>query len=139
MSLIVDASVAVKWFAAEEGTEAAQVLLEDSGDALLAPDLLLIEVANALWKKWKRGVIVRAQLRDAISELGYVFPPPNLVPVADLADEAADLAGDLGHPIYDCLYIALTRRTRGGVLVTDDRRLLAAAARCSVAARPLVS
>lgn len=48
---VVDASVAVKWFSEEEGTQAALKLREEhiEGTTILsAPDLLLYELANAL-------------------------------------------------------------------------------------------
>ncbi|WP_349371099.1 type II toxin-antitoxin system VapC family toxin [Salinarimonas sp.] len=137
MSLIVDASVAVKWFVEEEGSEAAQRILDEPAAVLLAPDLLLVEVGNALWKKFNRDEVSWAQMLAAVSTLRVVFQPPNLVPVAELAEHATRLAVELGHPIYDCLYLALTARTRGGVLVTDDRKLLAMASRLGVPARGL--
>jgi predicted nucleic acid-binding protein len=45
MILVVDASVACKWFVEEDGSQAAEALL-DSGSTLLAPDLLVPEVCN---------------------------------------------------------------------------------------------
>jgi predicted nucleic acid-binding protein len=58
LSLIIDACVAIKWFVPEPGHEAATALLEGNSD-LLAPDWLLIEVANALWKQWRRNTTSR--------------------------------------------------------------------------------
>ena len=49
MSLVVDASVAVKWLIAEEGSDFANRLVE-LGDDLHAPRLMASEVANALWR-----------------------------------------------------------------------------------------
>ena len=46
--LVIDASVAVKWVIEEEGTTQALAL---RGLALTAPDLLIAECANILWKK----------------------------------------------------------------------------------------
>ena len=50
MRLAVDAGVAVKWLAAEEGSDAADRLLANGGD-LYAPRLMASEVANAPWRK----------------------------------------------------------------------------------------
>ena len=50
--VVVDASVAVKWFLPEVHAEAARQLLRDKM-TLLAPDLIWAEVANALWRKWR--------------------------------------------------------------------------------------
>jgi predicted nucleic acid-binding protein len=51
---VVDASVVLKWFLPEKDSGLADSLLEDflNGDAeLIAPDLILLEAANALWKR----------------------------------------------------------------------------------------
>ena len=50
MKIVIDASVAVKLVAPEAGQEAAFTLIR-SFDRRLAPQLLLLEVANTLWKK----------------------------------------------------------------------------------------
>ena len=54
MRLVVDASVAVKWLIAEEGSDAAHGLAA-SGDDLYAPRLMASEIANALWRKARLG------------------------------------------------------------------------------------
>jgi predicted nucleic acid-binding protein len=46
--LVIDASVAVKWVVEEPGTQEALLLRQHR---LLAPDLLVAECANILWKK----------------------------------------------------------------------------------------
>ena len=50
--LVIDASVAVKWVIEEEDTTQALAL---RGRALAAPDLLIAECANILWKKVRRN------------------------------------------------------------------------------------
>ncbi len=49
MTLVIDASVALKWVIDEDDSEAAQELVSDH--ALAAPELLLIECANVLWTR----------------------------------------------------------------------------------------
>ncbi|MGD9315617.1 MAG: type II toxin-antitoxin system VapC family toxin [Anaerolineae bacterium] len=53
-SLVIDASVAVKWFLPEERSAEA-LLIRDAfieGEyQLIAPDLMLSEFANVLWKR----------------------------------------------------------------------------------------
>ena len=61
MRLVVDASVAVKWLIAEDGSDAAALLLMD-GDDLHAPRLMASEVANALWRKIRKDEIERGQV-----------------------------------------------------------------------------
>jgi len=52
--LVVDASVAIKWVMEEPGTAEALVLRRYR---LMAPDLLIAECANILWKKVRRREI----------------------------------------------------------------------------------
>jgi hypothetical protein len=49
--LVIDASIAIKWVIEEEGTKEALAL---RSRALSAPDLLIAECANILWKKVRR-------------------------------------------------------------------------------------
>ena len=56
MKLTVDASIVVKWFVAEALSKEARLLLAHRLD-LHAPDLLLAEFANTIWKKARRSEI----------------------------------------------------------------------------------
>lgn len=117
--MIVDASVAVKWLIAEDGSDAADALL--LADGLGAPDLLFAEVANVLWKGWRRGDFTR--LPDGLETLAECFVL--VTPGANLVLAAADLAVQLNHPAYDCFYLAMAI-AEDQQLVTADRRFLAA-------------
>jgi|ERR1700752_1655002 len=121
MSLIVDASVAVKWFAAEENSDRARALFA-SGEALVAPDLVLAEVSNVMWKKLRHGVLLPDQVKMAIRRLPQYFE--QLTPIGELVERASELAVALDHPVYDCFYLALAERERLP-LVSADGRLLA--------------
>ena len=57
MRLTVDASVVTKWFVPEELFEEARLVLAHPID-LHAPDILLAEFANTIWKKRRRGEIL---------------------------------------------------------------------------------
>jgi predicted nucleic acid-binding protein len=50
--IVIDASVALKWVLAEVNTDAADALLAEE---LIAPSLWLIEAANAMWRRSRRG------------------------------------------------------------------------------------
>jgi len=118
MKLVIDASVLVKWFVDEPGAERAAAFR--SGD-LTAPDLILVEVGNVLWKHQRSGVLAGADYVDAIEALQAA--PITLTPVQDLLPAAARIAAELDHPLHDCFYVALAMR-EGFPLVTDDQRLL---------------
>jgi predicted nucleic acid-binding protein len=132
MNLIVDASVAVKWFLDEEGSEAARRLLAEA--SLDAPDLILIETYNAVWKRWRRREARGAQLDQVIPVLTRALS--GLCPVRDLIDAAAALSRQLSHPVYDCLYLALAARD-AVPLVTADGQMFEAARRVRIEARLL--
>ncbi len=53
------------------------------------------------------------------------------VPATTLLRPAARLAAELGHPVYDCLYLALAA-SRAAVLATADERLRRGAERVGV-------
>jgi predicted nucleic acid-binding protein len=120
VTLVVDASVACKWFVTETGSDAADVLLA-SGDTLLAPDVILPEVCNVAWIKLRRREIVSEQAAAMMYSLPDLFD--QLVPSTHLAVRALDIANELGHPAYDCFYLA-TAELHDARMVTDDRRLL---------------
>ena len=60
MRMVVDASVALKWLVEEEGSEAANRLLQGDHE-LYAPRLMASEIANALWRKARLGEIGRGE------------------------------------------------------------------------------
>ena len=119
MTLIVDASVAVKWFVEETLHDEARRLLKPPRE-IEAPDFILIEVANASWKKAARKEISNDQARAIVHMIPQFIPV--LLPSSKLLERATALAIELVHPVYDCLYIACAEMT-GGAVVTADNRL----------------
>ena len=59
MTLVVDASVALKWYLVESGAESARQILADD-DRLVAPELVVAEVCNACWLACRHGETVKA-------------------------------------------------------------------------------
>ena len=122
MTYVVDASVAVKWLLPEALSEAALRLL-DGGDELLAPEMLMIEAANVLWRKAARRELTANEARRALALL--VESALDLRPARPLAMRALELAQALEHPVYDCLYLSLAERERATLVSADDRLLAA--------------
>lgn len=117
---VVDASVAVKWMVRQELTERAYAAL--ARFQLIAPSLIIAEMANALWKYARAGLVDPRSFPDMLDgvETRYF----KTVPVDErLTGAALLLAVELDHPAYDCYYLALARRESAPV-ITDDRRLL---------------
>ena len=119
MKLTVDASVVVKWYVSETHSEQARALL---GHRLrrFAPDFVLVELANIFWRKARLGEIGVPQ--PYFRELTRVREAVVLRPSAELIERAAEVAAQIDHPVYDCLYIACAEAT-GSTLITADRRL----------------
>jgi predicted nucleic acid-binding protein len=118
--LVVDASVAVKWLHDEAGSPEAGALLV-SGDTLIAPDLIVPEVCNVIWKMARRGMMSRAQQMVAVMRLTTILD--ELAPTGPLATRAVAISSLLDHPASDCFYLALAEQ-RGGIVVSADRRLI---------------
>lgn len=116
MKWVVDASVAAKWLAPEDDSARA---LEYLNVEVLAPDLLFAEVANILWKKFRRGEIAPEVPQAAARAIQLLAM--RVEPSSGLAVDAVKLAMRLDHPAYDCFYLALALRT-GSPLITADRR-----------------
>jgi predicted nucleic acid-binding protein len=116
---VVDASVAAKWYFPEPLSERAEALLEQSNE-ILAPDILLVEVAQIAWKRARRGEIGEVVADRIVAELRKV--PFELKPTADLVTAALPLALHRGFTLTDAFYIALAVQS-GCPLITADRRL----------------
>jgi predicted nucleic acid-binding protein len=116
--LVIDASVAIKWVIQEPGTAEA---LELRRHQLLAPDLLIPECANVLWKKVRRGELTETEALSA----GRLLEQANvdLLLTRNLLERATKLAITLNHPAYDCIYLAFAE-TFGLPLVTADEFLV---------------
>jgi predicted nucleic acid-binding protein len=122
--LVVDVSVLVPLLVGEDDSPAARAMAGDEPE-LIAPDLVLAEALNVLWKKQRLGQIDDATRSDAVALVGP--PLVRLIAMPPLARQASALAQELDHPVYDCFYLALAER-EGVPLVTADRRLIAKAA-----------
>ena len=117
--VVVDASVALKWFVPEIHSEAAHRWLS-SGNLLLAPDLLFAEAGNIIWKKVIRHELDEPEARRVRRGLHQV--PLRVFPSRDLAEPALDLALALRCTVYDALYVVLAV-TENAFLVSADRKL----------------
>lgn len=127
MTVIIDASVAFKWLAEEEGSDEAFALLDRY--ELFAPVLLMHEVANGLWKKAQRDQINKSvSFSDELNRLPQLV---NLIDETAHVARALEIGREFGHPIYDCVYLAMAE-ARSDRLVTADVKFMT-----KVAASPL--
>ncbi len=124
MVVVVDAGVAAKWLVAEPDSEIAAMLLDGSFD-LQAPRLLVSEIGNMLWRMAVNGSIEEyeaARLAAALLDVPLQWRDDERTCV-----EAVRIAVELGHPAYDCMYLALASLI-GSQVVTADKRFVSAVA-----------
>jgi predicted nucleic acid-binding protein len=131
MTLVVDASVAVRWLfpVARDGQADDLARVETP---LIAPDLVLAEIANAAWKFVTFDGLSPQAATTIVLAADKAFD--ELVPSAGLKNRALQIAIELRHPVYDCFYLALAEQ-RDCQLVTADERLLRACGRTEFAKR----
>jgi predicted nucleic acid-binding protein len=124
MKYVLDASVAVKWVLPEPESAKALRLRADflaGVHELLAPDIFSAEVAHALARAERRGLI---PVGDATAHLGHILTnPPPFHPYQPLLLRALDIASGARIGVYDCLYVALAER-EVCEFVTADVRLV---------------
>lgn len=130
-TLVIDASVAIKRLVEEPGTPEALALRRHR---LTAPDLLVAECANILWKQVRRrGLSAQeATLAARLLERADI----ELAPTRWLLEPATRLAVALDRPAYDGLCLALAE-SAGCDVVTADERLCAKAAGHTLSMRVL--
>jgi predicted nucleic acid-binding protein len=118
MTLVVDASVVIKWFVPEVHGEAALRLLVNE-ESFVAPDHLFAETANAIRKLVRRGELSAEHGRYVIAEIDTVAV--ERVSCRRLAAGAYDIALTYGRSIYDAMYVALAKQRNARLITADDR------------------
>jgi predicted nucleic acid-binding protein len=118
--LVLDASLAVKIFVDEEGSEQARRLAA-SGARFAAPEFVMAEIASVFLKRLRRGELRRTYAEAALSRARGVFD--ELVSTHLLTARAFEIAADHGASAYDAHYVALAE-ARGWPLATADLRLV---------------
>jgi len=115
---VLDASVVIKWFLPEPYAEAAR-RLRDRSIECEAPDLLLLEVPNALWKYVIRGTLDLPIAREAVESLS--ISPIRLREAGSLFTDAFRIAIETRRSVYDCTYLSLAVQA-DCPLITADRK-----------------
>ncbi len=119
-SCVVDASAICAAFFQEEHAVAAQRLLASDCN-LHAPELIIAEVANVIWKRVTRDEIDADEATALLADFRQL--PLQLTPSDALIEAALAIALETGRTIYDSLYLALAI-DRGCRFVTVDKRFI---------------
>jgi predicted nucleic acid-binding protein len=118
-SLVVDASIAIKWVVGEPDSPAALALADRF--RLVAPELMIAEFANVLRSKIRSKEFEITLLAEAIDVLWA--SRVSLKPMSAHVETAVTMAARIEHPAYDCFYLSLAL-SEGCRLVTADDRFL---------------
>jgi predicted nucleic acid-binding protein len=92
LELVLDTSVAVKWYAPEDHSIESLELVHMARRGsvrLVSPDILLPEFCHTLQKAVRAGVLPGEGARDVL--LAFRRVPIDPVPATELADEALEL------------------------------------------------
>lgn len=124
-SVVVDASVALKWFLKKEkDRDKARLLLRQFADGkikFIVPSLWLYEIANAfknnIYQKMISKVTAKRYLRQ-VKDLDIVS-----VDFEPIVDTAFNLSVKLGISVYDAAYISLSK-SQNLPFYTADQKLL---------------
>ncbi len=137
MSLVVvDASVAAKWFLPAKGEtlieEAFRLLRQyTKGEVrLVVPDLFWAELGNLLWRAMRQGRCTKATAESALASLKDRKLPT--VSTLALLDLALGIATAFDRTVYDSLYVALALHSKAQLVTADERLANALAAQLPV-------
>jgi predicted nucleic acid-binding protein len=123
VACVVDASVGIKLFLAEDLSDRADALFAhlaaDPPGQFSVPDLFYIECANILWKHTRRSAYPTDKARKALTDLNGLALKH--FPTADLAAQALDLAVQKAITAYDACYVALALRLAVPFVTADEK------------------
>lgn len=131
MITVLDASAAIELLLSRSAANELSELVSEA-ELVLAPDLYIAEVSNALWKHAGASGdsgSYQELLDDAVAL------PDDFLDSASLYREAFALSVKHQHPVYDALYLVVARRNSATIL-TVDRRLGSLASTLQISVAP---
>ena len=137
-SLVLDASVLVKLYLPEAGSEAAEALVDNAlatGDDLFGPAFLPAEVLSVLRRALQRGIVSPEQADVAFDS--FFSLPIEYVDGREVYERAWRLAVDLDLPVlYDAAYLAVAELRQATFWTADETLTRTAASRPYVRVLP---
>ena len=124
MKLVVDASVAAKWFNLEELSDKAADIKEAyvKGDLeLAAPTHIIYEVGNSIWKNKQ---LTETEANDAVAALLHLSLQL-LEPTTERAKRMMKIAKSRNITFYDAIYLQAAEELNMTLLTADDAQITA--------------
>jgi predicted nucleic acid-binding protein len=113
--IVVDTSIALQWVLSEPEAVRTEVYL--GNPEVIAPDVLLVEVANVLAKKVRAGDLAVAESLEAPAIVrGGVA---RLIPTVSVVSRALEISVKISHPVYDCVFLACAEQVKGQLATRD--------------------
>ncbi len=112
----------IKWFIPDRLTPKVYQLfahLAIPKTEFFIPDLFYIETANIFWKYVRAGLYAAADVPADLATLKTF--PLQAVSMAELMEEAVNIAIAYGISAYDASYVALSHRVSSPLLTLDQR------------------
>jgi predicted nucleic acid-binding protein len=121
-TLVLDASVGVKWFSTENELALNQALeIRDAHISneitVVVPDLFYYEVANSIVHKKFFSDAMVLSVTSALFDLGFHAIPVN----SEILSLSAELSRKFNITIYDSCYMAIARNMRCPLVTANPR------------------
>jgi predicted nucleic acid-binding protein len=120
--IVVDASLAVKWFLWE--ADSAQALDFLQAHELAAPELIFVEVAAQLVRRGNMNKALQSDALAALEKWTVAWSDhavKNVRVTQRRLFDASRLALDLGTPLKDCIYLAVAIEKNCDLATCDAR------------------
>lgn len=124
MRFALDACIALKIVLPEPDSDLARALMEDYSKRvhdLIAPDTLPVEVAHAMTRAERQGILLPADGFPRFQQFTAVMP--QLHDYKPLLPRAYELSSQFRIGVFDCLYVALAEQEQCKVVTVDKRML----------------
>ena len=122
--IVADASLALKWYLDEALSDEADHWFTEHEGQIRVPHVFLIEVTGALVRRANIDKTLRSKSEASIARFAALFDE-QLIRVEHAEPQqmakAANLALDLGHPLKDCIYLALAMELECDLVTCDTK------------------
>jgi predicted nucleic acid-binding protein len=122
MIVVVDPGAAIKWFVEEPLRPQARSLLADRHE-VIAPDILIADVAELAWQKTSSGEIPVEQAEPIVRNIALPSFISAFVESPQLRTRALAIALQCGRPVHECFYAACAESAKAPLVSADEEFL----------------